>query len=192
MTANAYSRKKQPELVRRALLDQTAALAVEGGPAAITIQAVADRAGVTKGGLLHHFASKQALVEAVFADLLEKLDQEIGLYMAEDGEMRGRFTRAYIRASFADRKLGSSSPWVALSVSMISEPGLRRLWSQWLERKLAAHRPTDDGPMFEIARFAADGVWLADLLQQDREPFRDVSHIERGLLALASEASPGA
>lgn len=192
MTENAYTKRKQPEQVRRALLDQTAALAVGGGPAAITIQAVADRAGVTKGGLLHHFASKQALVEAVFADLLEKLDQEIDLYMAEDGAMRGRFTRAYVRAIFADRKLGNSSPWAALSVSMISEPALRQLWSRWMERKLAEHRTTDDAPMLEIARLAADGVWLADLLQEDRETVRDLSHIERQLLTLASATSPGA
>ncbi len=191
MTESAYTRRKQPDLVRRALLDQTAALAVGGGPAAITIQAVADRAGVTKGGLLHHFASKQALVEAVFADLLEKLDQEIDLYMAEDSEMRGRFTRAYVRAIFADRKLGKSSPWAALSVSMISEPALRQLWSQWLERKLGEHRTTDDAPMLEIARLAADGVWLADLLQEDRETVRDLSHIERQLLALASSKPQG-
>ncbi|PZU87934.1 MAG: TetR family transcriptional regulator [Shinella sp.] len=192
MTENAYTRRKQPELVRRALLDQTAALAVGGGPAAITIQAVADRAGVTKGGLLHHFANKQALIEAVFADLLEKLDQEIDLYMAEDGEMHGRFTRAYVRAIFADRKLGNSSPWAALSVSMISEPALRQLWSRWMGRKLAEHRTTDDAPMLEIARLAADGVWLADLLQEDRETVRDLSHIERQLLTLASATSPGA
>lgn len=192
MTENAYTRRKQPEQVRRALLDQTAALAVERGPAAITIQAVADRAGVTKGGLLHHFASKQALVEAVFVELIEKLDREIDIYMAEDDERRGRFTRAYIRAIFADRELGNGSPWAALSVSMISEPSLRQLWSRWLERKLAEHRATDDGPMPEIARLAADGVWLADLLQEDRETVRNLSHIERQLLALASARPPDA
>ena len=74
-TLSAHHRKKQPEQVRRALLDCAAQIAAEDGAAAITIQAVATRAGVTKGGLLHHFDSKQALIEAVFADLLEKLDQ---------------------------------------------------------------------------------------------------------------------
>jgi AcrR family transcriptional regulator len=70
MTDNAYSRKKQPEQVRRALLDCAAQLAVENGLSAVTLQAVAEAAGVTKGGLLHHFASKQILIEAVFANLL--------------------------------------------------------------------------------------------------------------------------
>jgi DNA-binding transcriptional regulator YbjK len=59
--ANPYHRQKQPEAVRRALLEQAARLAVEQGVAAVTVQAIADAAGVTKGGLTHHFPSKQAL-----------------------------------------------------------------------------------------------------------------------------------
>jgi AcrR family transcriptional regulator len=76
-TLSAHHRKKQPEQVRRALLDCAAQIAAEQGAAAITIQAVAERAGVTKGGLLHHFDSKQALLAAVFSDLLEQMDREI-------------------------------------------------------------------------------------------------------------------
>ncbi|MBP8939478.1 MAG: helix-turn-helix transcriptional regulator, partial [Agrobacterium sp.] len=60
---NAHERKKQPEIVRRSLLDCAAKLAADQGVAALSIQAVADAAGVTKGGLFHHFASKQALLE---------------------------------------------------------------------------------------------------------------------------------
>ncbi|MBW8284343.1 MAG: TetR/AcrR family transcriptional regulator, partial [Rhizobium sp.] len=120
MSDNAYSRKKQPEQVRRALLDCAATLAVENGLSAVTLQAVADAAGVTKGGLLHHFASKQILVEAVFAGLLAELGREIDGYMTADDEAYGRFTRAYVRAAFADHELGLRSPWAALSVSLIA------------------------------------------------------------------------
>ncbi len=47
--ATAYNRKKQPELVRRTLLDCAAKLALEQGLAAVTVQAVSHAAGVTKG-----------------------------------------------------------------------------------------------------------------------------------------------
>jgi len=91
--SNAHMRKKDPDKVRRSLLDRTARLAVDQGPQAITIQAVAEAAGVTKVGLLHHFSSNQALIEAVFADLLPQLVDESDRYMAEDSEPVGRFTR---------------------------------------------------------------------------------------------------
>ena len=186
MSDNAYSRKKQPEQVRRALLDCAATLAVEGGLSAVTLQAVAAAAGVTKGGLLHHFASKQILVEAVFADLLAELGREIDGYMALDDKPYGRFTRAYVRAAFADHALGMRSPWAALSVSLIAEPALRQLWSDWLEARLLDHQATDGAPLLEIVRLAADGVWLSDLLQPDTGPRRDLTGLRSHLLKLAS------
>jgi AcrR family transcriptional regulator len=163
---SAHHRKKQPEQVRRALLDCAAQIAAEQGAQAITIQAVAERAGVTKGGLLHHFDSKQALLAAVFSDLLEQMDREIEKTMAGDPVTRGRFTRAYVRACFSDRMLGERSLWGALSVTIVSEPALRALWSTWLDGRMARHAETDGDPSLIAVRLAADGVWLADMMEK--------------------------
>jgi hypothetical protein len=38
----------------------------------------------------------------------------------------------------------------------------------------------------EIVRLAADGVWMADMMGQDRAMPRDLSALEPQLLALAS------
>lgn len=184
--AEAHHRKKQPEQVRRALLDCVAAIATEQGLGALTIQAVADRAGVTKGGLLHHFDSKQALIEAVFADLLEQLDRQIDIAIDADPQPTGSFTRAYIRACFADRTQGRQSLWAALSVATISEPALRAIWSGWLDDRLARHRDTDTMPTLTIARLAADGVWLADMLEKEAGLKRYPQELEAQLLAIAS------
>ena len=95
---NAYQRKKQPEAVRRALLDQAARLAVEEGMAAVTVQAVSDAAGVTKGGFIHHFPSKQALIDAVFEELLDTLSDDLDRRLAADPQPYGSFTRAYVES----------------------------------------------------------------------------------------------
>jgi AcrR family transcriptional regulator len=185
--ATAHHRKKEPDKVRRSLIERTAKLALDQGPAAITIQAVAEAAGVTKGGLLHHFSSKQALIEAVFDDLLKQFSDEIDRFMADDPEPIGRFTRAYVRAAFADHKLGTRSPWAALSATTIFDPAMRKQWSNWLDARLEVHSATDSSPRLEIVRLAADGVWMADLMGQGRPVTRDLSHLEPQLLALASE-----
>jgi len=57
--SEAHRKKKQPEQVRRNLLDCTAKIAAEQGVAKVTIDAVAKAAGITKGGLLHHFSVPQ-------------------------------------------------------------------------------------------------------------------------------------
>src|SRR3546814_10243849 len=65
----SHQRKKQPELVRRSLIDCAARIVAEAGVGGATIQAVADAAGVTKGGLLHHFPSKQIRSEEHTSEL---------------------------------------------------------------------------------------------------------------------------
>lgn len=184
-TLSAHHRKKQPEQVRRALLDCAAQIAAEQGASAITIQAVAERAGVTKGGLLHHFDSKQALLAAVFSDLLEQMDREIDRTMAGDPVQRGRFTRAYVRACFSDRLLGERSLWGALSVAIVSEPELRALWSSWLDGRMARHAETDGDPSLIAVRLAADGVWLADMMEKSGGLTRYPQSFEAVLLEMA-------
>jgi len=175
----AHERKKQPEQVRRTLLDCAANLAVDVGLSALTVRAVADAANVTKGGLFHHFPSKEKLIEGVFVDLLQALDDEIDALLVEDAIEHGRFTRAYVISALRLLESKAPSPWGALSISMIADASLRKLWSDWLRERLQRHADTDADPMLEIVRYAADGVWLADItdvdaaLRMDREILRE-------------------
>ncbi|MFS8122544.1 TetR/AcrR family transcriptional regulator [Rhizobium sp. BR 250] len=180
---NAHERKKQPEIVRRNLLDCAAKLAADQGVAALSVQAVADAAGVTKGGLFHHFASKQVLLEAVMTDLLSALDAEIDAFVSQDCEAYGSFTRAYVNAVFADRDRESGRQWAALSVSMVGEPSLRRMWTGWFEARLARHKETDDGVILELVRLAADGIWFADLLAEDGRAGGDRAALKARMIA---------
>lgn len=171
-----YRRKKQPELVHRALLDHAAKLAVDHGLAAVTVQAVAEAAGVTKGGLLHHFPSKQALINAVFADLLDALDRQLDGRIAADPEPRGAFTRAYIDSVFAIEPEGNAAVWAALAISMLTDPPLRQLWADWIQDRQDRHRDTDGTLALAAIRLAADGIWLADLTGvtvEERAAMRD-------------------
>ncbi|MCO5089900.1 TetR/AcrR family transcriptional regulator [Bosea sp. (in: a-proteobacteria)] len=160
---NAYTRIKQPELVRRALLDHAAKLAVEQGLAAVTVQAVSDAAGVTKGGFTHHFPSKQALIDTVFHELLERLGHDLDRRMEADAEHYGAFTRAYLEAVFDMDPSAKGSPWAALSISMLTDPKLRVSWTQWFQERLERHEATDSDVQLTAIRLAADGLWLADL-----------------------------
>ncbi|GJD55632.1 TetR/AcrR family transcriptional regulator [Methylobacterium dankookense] len=184
----AYRRKKQPELVRRTLLDCAATLALEQGLAAVTVQAVCEAAGVTKGGLFHHFASKQALIDGVVADLLEKLDADIEAAMAKDPVPRGRFTRAYVTVTLDDLMLNQSSQWTALYISSLTEPSLRRVTADWFARGLERYRETDGDPVLEMVRLAADGAWLAALLRDDGGPMPDLPALRARLLAMTHTA----
>lgn len=171
---NGPRRNKQPEVVRRALLDCTARLAAEHGIAAVTAQAVAAAAGVTKGGLFHHFPSKEKLIEAVFKDQIDQFDAAVESALIGDPYTDGCFTRAYVNVVV---RLGDN-PLMAQSLSVMNDPALRKLWSDWIRARLERHRETDSGAHLETVRYAADGIWLSDLwgvdtdLRSDREALR--------------------
>jgi AcrR family transcriptional regulator len=151
MTA-AHNRKKDPEGIRRALLDHAARLAVEQGLHAVTVQAVADAAGVTKGGFMHHFPTKQALVDAMFAEHVQAIGKALDDQMALDPEAYGAFTRAYLRAVFEVEPEQNGGPWASVYVAMLSDARLRAIWADWFEGRVEQHRATDGDAVLAIVR----------------------------------------
>lgn len=62
---------KHPDIRRSELLDCAQALFFERGYERTTISDILERAGVSKGGFYHHFASKEELLEALAARLAQ-------------------------------------------------------------------------------------------------------------------------
>lgn len=150
-------------MLRHQLLEAGARLCSEQGVAGLTLQAVADTVGVTKGGVLHHFPSKQILVETIFNQLLEFFDSCLECAMRDDPEPFGRFSRAYVNASFELLLREDLEQWAALMMSSLTEPALKQRWSDWLAARVKANEATDSSPTHELARYAVDGIWVAVL-----------------------------
>ncbi len=163
-TQNAHKRKKQPELVRRALLDEAARITLEQGLSKVTFQAVADAVGVTKGGVMHHFATKDALILEVFYDAMAKFEAEVNAAMAKDPVSYGSFTRAYIDATISLGEKGQAefNSQATLYVLMLGDRMLRERWAEWSNEQLKKYAATDNSEMLCMVRLVADGIWLSD------------------------------
>lgn len=171
--ASAYTRKKQPDIVRRDLLQNAITLAATQGVSSLSLQQVADAAGVTKGGLLHHFPSKQALIDAVFDFLMADFNEALAEAMAADPEPHGRFTRAYLDLSLVE--VSELDEWSALWRSVLTDPHLCVRWGTWLADQLLRFGHQESGPALEAVRFAADGIWMglfANIAPVDRDELR--------------------
>jgi AcrR family transcriptional regulator len=85
------------------LVTAARALFAAEGYAATSLDAVCERAGVTKGALYHHFAGKQQLFGAVFTREQERLAETVGAaYLKLPGdpwEALYQGSRAYLEAS---------------------------------------------------------------------------------------------
>lgn len=159
--STAHHRKKHPQAVRREVLAATARLLLEEGPGSVTLDAVSRAAGISKGGLLHHFPNKLALLDGLFDDITGRFDQAIAERMAADPQPEGRFTRAYIAVCFDTDALADGEGWKALTAAMISEPHLRARLRDWTDARMPA--PPDARIDAMLVRYAVDGVWLSDL-----------------------------
>ncbi|WP_308465078.1 TetR/AcrR family transcriptional regulator [Rathayibacter soli] len=94
-----------PAPTRERILDAFELLLIDDGERAATLEAVASNAGVSKGGLLYHFASKDALIQG----LIERLRV---LVSADVERMRAApegVVEYFIRTSVASTDLGQSA-----------------------------------------------------------------------------------
>jgi AcrR family transcriptional regulator len=87
------------------ILDAAENLIIARGVAALTLEAAAREAGVSKGGLLYHFASKEALLEALLGRLSAFIAQEFSACVAAQPEGPGRVARSMLEWGFGEGDL---------------------------------------------------------------------------------------
>ena len=85
------------EEARRAqLVDVTIELVADRGYAAASLGRIAESAGITKAGVLYHFPSRQALVEAAYQHVLAAVVATVGTAVGAAGPADG--VSAYVRS----------------------------------------------------------------------------------------------
>jgi len=171
------------------ILDSFESILIRDGERAATMEAVAAAADVSKGGLLYHFPSKEALVDALGERLLalSARDREL---MTADPEGPARY---YVRTSvFEDSGLDRA----LVAMARLAQQGhpkaqqnfalIQELWLETLESALGSHtvaravKLMGDGLYYDAAFFAGSGshqqssdemeqlLELVDLLQSPR------------------------
>ena len=164
MKTKATPRKRQPEETRRHLLDVVGDLILEKGLAAVTLDAVADAAGVSKGGLLHHFPNKKALLEEFVEDGTNSFHESIQNIIASDPDETGRSTRAELRSIANTKDTRCTRMWIALLASSHENGDFHKRIREHFFRIMNDDAPGDDvNVMLAIVYLAADGLAVANL-----------------------------
>ena len=152
---------------RRAVLVAAAEIVVHEGASKLTLDAVAERCGLSKGGILHHFSTKDSLIAAMIADIVSLFETDLQRNMqGESGP--GSFARAFLRAcvdrdGIVTRTLRVSAGIVAaVAINAQLLTPLRTRYAEWVARL------EDDGidpAIAELVRAAADGLWLGGVFE---------------------------
>ena len=151
---------------RQLLLEAASQVVREAGVTRLTLEAVARTAGVSKGGLLYHFPTKNALIAGLVEDRLRRYDEAIEVAMAEDPDQGpGRWLRAYVHLTFDPTPDNINLTAPLLAAAGENPELLAPVWAafaRWQERAVA---DGVDPVVATLIRLAADGLWFTDLFE---------------------------
>lgn len=151
---------------------------LQAGIQGFTLQAVAENAKVSKGGLLHYFPNKRSLILGIYQNIIERFENKIDQLIQEDDTKYGCFTRAYLNTVLLDTETGINSQLSALYITLINDEELCLLWEKWLHTQQEKHSKTDQDEQLHMIRLAADGIWFGHNLGA-RSSFNNSALIER-------------
>lgn len=138
------------------------------GAANLTLDRVAVAAGVSKGGFLYHFGSKDALMAGLLDETLAVLDDELDMreaqFRAADPAARGTFALAYLDYVREPYKAADDTSASILAAAALDDELLantRATFERWQERLVHDDRLAETIGL--LARIVGDGLWLIDL-----------------------------
>lgn len=151
-------------------------LTIEKGWGNFSLEAVAHRVGVSKGGLIHHFPNKQALLDAISDQIMEYLDSHIRLEMENDPEPEGKLIRAYLSMSLLPDDDPNKNLMMAAYLTGWKDERSCQRWNEWIENRLAeSRRYVRD----MIVKYAADGLWHEHIMGDKLSPKMRTEIIKR-------------
>lgn len=168
----------------------------ESGAAALTLDAVAARAGLSKGGLLHHFPSKDRLIEGMAARITVKWRADVLQAIAASPPGVGRAVRAVVgmccgRPELWDENMRRTS--VVLVASMVASPAavvpMREVYA---ELRALIRRDGLAPERAEVVLAALDGMWFRRIFGLVDQTDAERLAILRVLDSLASDDAPAA
>ncbi len=154
---------------RDRILDAAESIVIRSGVSRLTLEAAAAEAGLSKGGVLYHFRTRDALVSAMVERLVAGFDADLAEESArDDGADPGRYVRAYVRATVRPAQTAEAirreRAGAAVLAAMACEPELleplRRSFDRWQARLVA---DGVDPVRATVARLVVDGIWMAEL-----------------------------
>ncbi|WP_022873709.1 TetR/AcrR family transcriptional regulator [Nesterenkonia alba] len=152
---------------RNDILEAAKRVVQRDGVTALSYEAVASESGLTKGGLLYHFPSRDALLRGLHEHVAGQWEQHMVEEAGggpEDCDAATRFA-AYTRAS-----QNPDRAELLLMLEASEDPETYAIWDEiflrWGVQPPAAGAEEEQVRQF-IARLAADGLWFYEALGTD-------------------------
>lgn len=154
-------------VTRRRILAAAAEIAQEAGPGNLSLDAVAARAGVSKGGLLYHFPSKTKLLQAVVESFVTSFEAALSERREAKAGRPEALLEAYLEL-FVEDHAGRRPPPSGLLAALAQDANflapVRRYNRGLLDR---IHETSGDPATALVVYLAIQGMRAMSLLDLD-------------------------
>lgn len=175
-----------------ALLDAAADVVRERGAANLTLDAVSAKAGVSKGGLLYHFPTKEALLLGMLDRLRAAVMESHRAAESTLPESATRALRAHILSAdfFQSERLRGLG--AALAAAGSHDPKLLAVAREARETMIERLRtPALPEAFTTVVALALDGLWLLEVLGMSTPSPEDREVVMKELLRLVDVEEAG-
>ena len=161
------TQRRRAVVTRDLILDACSRILQRDGLTSLTLDAVAVEAGLSKGGLLYHFPSKVALIEALFQHNIDRFNLRLHEIVCTEERGPGGWLRAYARASIEQiTDPANASLYASLFAAGERYPTVLALMRQSYDRWQAEIEACGFDPTTALlVRLAVDGFWFTEMYQ---------------------------
>ncbi|MGQ9662408.1 MAG: TetR/AcrR family transcriptional regulator [Kiritimatiellia bacterium] len=169
------------------ILDAAERIVLERGASHMSMDAIAARAGISKGGLMYHFPSQKSLLRAMLERFIARVEKSRMKRLAKLPPSSVRHLKAYLLTwlSLGAAARRSAS---ALLASATREPEMmalvkhrhRQVWAEFLQGLQNPQRAV-------ILALAGEGMWMAELLDVSALSRKERREVRQNLLRLIEE-----
>lgn len=189
--ADYRDRVPPPPAARDKVLDAFERLLIERGERETTLDAVAREAGVSKGGLIYHFNSRDALVDGLLGRLERLVEQDIvDMAAAPEGAVAYYLSTSANPNAAVDRTLVAATRLLQRSHSRVGDV-LAAAQQRWYDAVLAA---VGDAAVARLIVLLGDGMYYESTMAGSVLPARSARSEEtvQQMLGLVDRLLDGA
>ncbi|MEJ8573963.1 TetR/AcrR family transcriptional regulator [Microbaculum marinum] len=172
------------------ILEAAERVVVRDGPARLTLDSVAQEAGLSKGGLLYNFPTKQSLIEGMILNTVDRHRRRFDEVQAESAGAPNTAIAALIearRAACPERSVG-----LALMAGLAENPALLSPLREETREALEAIRANSTDPMLAtLLWLALGGLDFFELLDISPFPETERRELESHMAGLIRSAGSG-
>ncbi|QHP67555.1 TetR/AcrR family transcriptional regulator [Bradyrhizobium sp. LCT2] len=152
------------ERSRNAALEAAIAIIARDGPGRLTLDAIARESGLSKGGVMHQFRTKEAVLKALLERQMAHFEEFSIRYMAKVSGTSANPNLATQLATIREAATSPNSAALALVAAMVENPDLMALPRELEMKRMAAIKEEAADPDLAMLRWAgALGLLLSSL-----------------------------